>query len=411
MHIKELHPTAVALYEKLKSDMHSKSILGTAQWVIGHFEKYCTANGIETVDMPLVAQFLAGQYDIDCYAHPVAVHMQSVIRRPLLILMEFYESGSYCKTHQRGSTTEIPLEYEAVFVKYRDFVNGLDISIKTKARKLWVATSYLAYLVGIGILDTKDFSIGDAQKYMNTIERYAHATRRIIASTLREMFEWLYANGITAFSGRDVFPLLRKSPKSDIMSYYSKDEIMAMLDAIDTTTNSGKTTYFIFCITAFLGIRAGDLVNLKVRDIDWENNCISIVQRKTGNPITWPLVDEVKYPLLDYLKNVRHDSVDKDYVLIKAHAPYERYTCTSSVWKAVSSCVEKAGFADKGRHRGPHSLRHSLATNLMKENVPLSAISSIMGHSSTRTTEIYLTVDETHLKELTLEVPYALQNP
>jgi site-specific recombinase XerD len=120
------------------------------------------------------------------------------------------------------------------------------------------------------------------------------------------------------------------------------------------------------------------------------------------------LIDEVKYPLLDYLKSVRHDSDDKDYVLITAYAPYGRYTCTSTVWRTVANCVERAGFSDKGRHRGPHSLRHSLATNLMRENVPLSAISNILGHSSTRTTEIYLSIDETHLKELTLEVPNVL---
>ena len=50
----------------------------------------------------------------------------------------------------------------------------------------------------------------------------------------------------------------------------------------------------------------------------------------------------------------------------------------------------------------PMSLRHSLATNMMSENVPISAIANILGHSSTRTTEIYLTVDETHLKEISL---------
>ena len=58
------------------------------------------------------------------------------------------------------------------------------------------------------------------------------------------------------------------------------------------------------------------------------------------------------------------------------------------------------------RHHGPHALRHYVATNLMVENVPLSAISNILGHSSTKSTEIYLTVDETHLKEISLEVPY-----
>jgi site-specific recombinase XerD len=50
-------------------------------------------------------------------------------------------------------------------------------------------------------------------------------------------------------------------------------------------------------------------------------------------------------------------------------------------------------------------LRHSLASNLLSEDVEIYSISGILGHSTTMTTEIYLTIDETHLKELTLEVP------
>lgn len=73
----------------------------------------------------------------------------------------------------------------------------------------------------------------------------------------------------------------------------------------------------------------------------------------------------------------------------------------------VEKCMQTAGIDYEGRHHGPHSLRHSLATNMLAENVPISAISNIMGHSSTKTTEIYLTVDETHLKESSLEVPNA----
>jgi len=406
MRVSEIRPTAEALRERMIHDGYSQAVLNTTEWIVNHFEKYCRRQDVGEIDIPFVAQFLKDQYDID-YQNPTA-GMQTVIRRPLLILMEFYESQSYNKTHQRGSTTEIPVEYEELFLRYRDFVNGLDICIKTKKRKLWVVTNYLAHLVSDGVTDVGAFAVEDAPRYMGTLEQYSHSTKRIVSSVLREMFEWMYANGMIAFSGRDPFPLIRKSPKGDIMSYYSRDEVLSMLESIDTSTDFGKTAYFIFSITAFLGIRAGDLINLKLSDIDWENNRISIVQQKTGTPITWPLIDEVKFPLIDYLKNVRRDSDDKDYVLITAYAPYGRYTCTSTVWRTVSNCVERAGFKDKGRHRGPHSLRHSLATNLMQENVPLSAISNILGHSSTRTTEIYLSVDETHLKELTLEVPNVL---
>ena len=407
MKLNEIPETAAALRERMINDGYSQNMLATTEWIIGLFEKFCHENQHDAIDMLLIAQFLDERFGLDCYAKPM-IPMQTVLRRPLLIMMEFYESGSYCKTHQRGSTTDIPLEYEGAFMRYRDFVNGLDICVNSKARKLWVVTNYFAYMVANNVMDVADFSAGDAHGYMTSLETLSHSTKRIIASTLREMFEWMYANGMICFPGRDAFPLIRKAPKSDIMSYYSKDEVLAMLDSIDTTTGFGKMSYFVFSITAFFGIRAGDLVNLKLDDIDWENNCIRIVQQKTGEPITWPLIDEVKYPLLDYLKNARHDSDDKDHVLITACAPYTKYQCTSSIWRIVSNCVERAGFHDRGRHRGPHALRHSLATNLMRENVPLSAISSILGHSSTRTTEMYLSIDEAHLKELTLEVPNVL---
>jgi site-specific recombinase XerD len=70
--------------------------------------------------------------------------------------------------------------------------------------------------------------------------------------------------------------------------------------------------------------------------------------------------------------------------------------------------MSKAGIDVKDRHHGPHALRHSLATGLMQKNVPLSAISNILGHSNTRTTEVYLAVDTSHLAELSLEVPDVL---
>ena len=286
----------------------------------------------------------------------------------------------------------------------RKFVNGLGIGVKSKARKLWTITNYLAYLVSIGVTDVKDIKINDAHRYLNSLDKYSLATKRLIVSTIREMYEWMYAENIIEFSGREAFPLIRKCPKNDIMSYYSRNEVLKMLESIDTSTTSGKTSFFVFSITAFLGIRAGDLISLKFSDIDWANSNINIIQQKTGRLVSLPLIDEVKFPLLDYVKNVRPPSDEKDYILITAYAPHTRYTCTQPIWRIISRCVERAGLADKGRHRGPHALRHSLATNLLNENVPLSAISNILGHSSTRTTEIYISVDEKNLKELLLEV-------
>jgi len=148
------------------------------------------------------------------------------------------------------------------------------------------------------------------------------------------------------------------------------------------------------------------VIRLNFSDINWETGVIHYQQQKTCNPLCLPLTDEVKYPLLDYIKNGRHESSDPEYIFVTMYAPYTKFNSTTSLYRLVEKCMKTAGINYEGRHHGPHALRHSLATNMMSENVPISAIANILGHSSTRTTEIYLTVDETHLKEISLEVPH-----
>jgi len=406
MYLSEIQTTAAGLYAKLEQDGYSIKVIETTEWIVGHFSKYCHSRGIELIDIPVIAKFLSEQYDID-YLNPTA-GMQTVLRRPLLILMEFYESGNYCKTHQRGSTTEIPKTFGNVFLVCRDYVNTLEICLKSKKRKLWIITKFLAFMESEGKKALDEFVIADVNRYITSIAHYAHATRRLQAGALREILNWMHSEKMISFSGQEAFPVLRKSPKSDILSYYSKDEIKQIINSIDADTSSGKITRFVVAITAFLGIRAGDLINLKFSDIDWSNNRINITQSKTGTPLTLPLPDEVKFPLLDYLKNARPDSKDAEYILCTAYAPFTRLSCTASVYAYISRGIAKSGISVGDRKMGPHAMRHSLATNLLNENVPISAISNILGHSNTRTTEVYLGVDERNLKELSLEVAYVL---
>lgn len=330
---------------------------------------------------------------------------QTVLRRPLLILFEFHEFGSYKKTHQRGSTTQIPLIYEAVYREFVDHVNCMPIGRKTRERKIWSFTKYLEYLEKSGITELSQIRHDTVHEYIASLVSYAPATLRVTRTNLREAYDWMFEKRYVPFSGRQMFPLIRKDPRSKLLSYYSKEEIQQLLSCVDTQTPSGKCMYAAVCLLVYLGMRVGDVIALRFCDIDWEKGSISYAQQKTGNLLTLPLLDEVKFPLIDYIRNGRHESADPEYIFVTMYAPYTRYTCTSSMFRMVEKCMQTAGIRYEGRHHGPHSLRHSLATNLLSENVPISVIANIMGHSSTRTTETYLTVDETHLKEISLEVP------
>lgn len=118
--------------------------------------------------------------------------------------------------------------------------------------------------------------------------------------------------------------------------------------------------------------------------------------------LTLPLIDQVKYPLLDYLKNIRK-SINDDYIFITNYAPIGRYN-SKSFQDMVTKYMDKANINYSNKHHGTHSLRHSLASNLLKENIPITTISSVLGHSTIKTTEQYLTIDINNLKELSLEV-------
>ncbi|MDR1184292.1 MAG: tyrosine-type recombinase/integrase [Coriobacteriales bacterium] len=406
MNVKELNPTIENLLEKMGKDGYSSGVLGTNRWILGHFAKYCEAGGIQEINMGTVASFLRTHYDID-YRETVT-QMQTVVRRPLLVLMEYYECGSFLKSHQRGSTTEIPLEFKGFFLRYRDFINTCELTLHSKERKFWVMTNYLRHLVAKGICEAGDIELGEAGRYIESRVDLAPASVRIIAGTIREAYDWMHGSGMIAFSGKQEFPLIRKQSRVKLLSYYTREEVSRVLGCIDTSTPIGKRDFFLVSLIAYLGLRAGDVVNLKFSDIDWGNDTISFIQQKTGSPLSLPLIDEVKFPLLDYLKNARPDSADSDHVLITRHAPHTRYPCGSTIGRIVTKCMDKAGIDYEGRHHGAHSLRHSLAGGMINENVPLSAIANILGHADTRTTESYLTIDRTDLRKLSLEVPDVL---
>ena len=391
--------------KKLNDDGMSETVIGTAEWITNHFKKYCLKNGIKSINMEVIQTFYNEQYDFDIY--DLKYDYQTVLRRPMLILMEYYETGNYFKTHQKSASLNIPTEYsEVYYLIQKEYINNLDNSLKSKKRKLWIVANLINYLYENNITNFKDVQISHISNYIDLIsEKYAKETVRLIKSILREVLNWLCQKNIVKFNGKQAFPIIRKDTRDKLLSTYSEQEIKKILDVIDNSNSYGKCAYLVISILAYYGLRVGDIINLKFENIDFENNCIKITQRKTSKELVLPLIDEVKFPLLDYLKNGRNHSVDEEYILSTMYAPYTKFNNTSSIHRMITKTMKIAGVNFENKHHGPHALRHSLATNMINNNVPISAISNVLGHSSTKTTNIYITRDTTHLKELTLEVP------
>lgn len=401
----DLESVSEALLNRMTDDGYSQQILGKSQWVLGMFCQYCKMKGIASISLSTAADFVGERFDFDLYNPSIPI--QYAIRYPLLTLFEFDKNGTYAKCHYKPNSVEIPRHYDALFQEYRMYIEGLELKRSSRLKRILTFAKFIHYLDGIGITEIHDAERKNVYSFIESLDGYAPKTLQGYKTILRLILDWLHEEGYIHFSGWDALPVIHDETRRKLMSYYSKEEIGQILSSIDTGSRSGKFAYCAVCFFAYLGMRAGDVVRLRFSDIDWNRGWIRFSQHKTGNLQILPLLDEVRYPLIDYIKNARYQNSDTEHIFITLHAPHKAYADGGVLYNVVKDCIERSGIDAGGRHRGPHALRHSLATNLMSKDVPVSGISDILGHTSTLTTEIYLTIDEKHLKEVSLEVPNA----
>lgn len=295
--------------------------------------------------------------------------------------------------------------FQPLLDDYRKWQQDRGKSTETiKAREYRIKV-FFTYLDEKGIQNLSDISIDDFVTFPKHLSEKGYTSQGTynILYTVRDYLkmpgtlEKMSCNPISLFSN------MHTNKHERLPSFYSSDEIQKAIASIARNTHVGRLAYATILLASIYGIRTKDILTLKLDDIDWINNKISFVQHKTKTPIVLPLLQEVRFALLDYIKNSRPKS-SLPFVFLRNRAPFEPYTgnrTTLLVYKAF----REAGIDTKGKHRGMHSLRHSLATNLTKLSVPLNETTTILGHSSMTTTLTYVWSDLTHLRLAAEEVP------
>lgn len=401
MTTKELEILIPKFLSRLEKDGHSKEVITTNTWVTQHFQKYCTLRKIEIITMNIIERFLKSQYDIELYK-PICAS-QIAIRRPLLIFWEHSLTGTYQKSHLYEKT-EVPRIFNEFYLQYCSYINSLAFKVSTKSAKVRFAKQFLAFLDKNGVTEITKLTKEHIYHYLESYTNCTYTTKQTIVYDTRGMLDWMYEQKYIAFSGHETFPMVRLSQKRFIPSCYTDEEIRRILDSVDVGTTIGKHDYLILSLLIYYGMRISDIIALKFENIDWNGNSIKIIQQKTGKPLTLPLIDEINFPLIDYLKNARYP-VDDDHILVTLCAPYTCYARNQSFQSIIVKYMDKAGVDYSNKHHGTHAIRHSLASGLLNENVPISAISGILGHGSIETTNIYLTLNEKDFQKMSLEVP------
>jgi site-specific recombinase XerD len=241
-------------------------------------------------------------------------------------------------------------------------------------------------------------------RFIATMVGLAPVTVAERISALRQYFKYAYLNKYTKRPIAAYLPHPPQRQRTKLPTVWTEEQIENLINAVDTTTPIGKRDYAIIILGARLGVRIGDILKLTINDIDWDTKQISFVQGKTRESLTLPLPMDVGWAIIDYLKNGR-PVTDYPNIFVVHNAPYTGCPFKSTLRHNIIKALKRAGIQiDKTKHYGWHSLRHSLATNLLQNNVETSTISDILGHADPQVAQHYLRVDMKGLSKCALEV-------
>ena len=232
----------------------------------------------------------------------------------------------------------------------------------------------------------------------------SHPTNKVnIVSALRVLFRFWREEHIVDDRFEELFDTYKTHKPERIPSYFTANEVMRIEQSVSRNSANGKRNYAMLLLASRLGLRASDIANLQFSDIDWDKNMITLTMQKTKKVIELPLLADVGNAIIDYLRHGRPKS-DSQNVFLSGNAPYVAAT-KNMVCAAINEIILRSGVDTSGKHHGPHSLRHSLASAMLNGGSMMPVISESLGHRSPQTTLAYLKIDIRSLQKCALPVP------
>ncbi|WP_244464251.1 tyrosine-type recombinase/integrase [Bradyrhizobium japonicum] len=173
-------------------------------------------------------------------------------------------------------------------------------------------------------------------------------------------------------------------------------DVETLIATCDQTTATGVRDRAILLLLARLGLRAGDILSLRLTDVDWQQATLS-VRGKGRRETRLPLPQDAGDALLAYLDQARPHVADVR-IFFMSNAPIRPLTGSSAVSDVVRSAIRKAGIPVPSN--GANLLRHSAATAMLRGGATLDTVGAVLRHRSPDMTAHYAKVDVTMLLQI-----------
>lgn len=222
-----------------------------------------------------------------------------------------------------------------------------------------------------------------------------------VVASVRNFLQWRHARGLLADPLHQRIDTPRVYRGERLPRAISWDQVQAFLDSIERGGCCGHRDFALIYLAAAYGLRRGELVGLRLDDIDWLARTLRVMQTKNRKPLLLPLTDEAATVLIDYLREGRPETSHRE-LFLQATAPRGPLHA-SAVYQVLMRRIRCSGL--ELLNFGSHVLRHSFAMRLMQQGVSIKEIGDTLGHRDIESTSVYLRLAVDDLREAALPVP------
>jgi integrase/recombinase XerD len=233
--------------------------------------------------------------------------------------------------------------------------------------------------------------------------QYARSTTADIACTVRSFARFLLASGRirTDLADSVISPV---QPKFDRpRRALPWEDVQRLLRAVDTSTKGGLRDHALLLMMSSYGLGAGEVIRLRLQDIDWNSATLQRSRPKTGVSFVLPLLPPVAKVLARYLRHGRPPHTPTPHVFVQMKVPFGALTTSSAVRYILIKHAKVAGI--QASYLGSHVLRYSNAARQLEVGTKVQVLSDLLGHRDSESVSAYVRIATQSLREVSLPVP------
>lgn len=224
-------------------------------------------------------------------------------------------------------------------------------------------------------------------------KRQSVGSAKCVTKALRSLLRFAYMAGWTATQLATAVPTVANWQASALPRALDAQRVGLLLESCDRSAATGRRDYAILQLLARLGLRAGEVAGLELGDVSWRRGEL-MIRGKGRRQEHLPLPVDVGEALYEYLRHGR-PRAECRRLFLRARAPHGGLTV------AAIECIVRLACARAGLPGvGPHRLRHTAATEMLRNGASLLEIGQVLRHRSQATTAIYAKVDRSALRGL-----------